>query len=190
MKPSFPLVSCCIAHAAPAVSDPLAPTIPVCQDARRMDPARGHPPEAAKAWEETKHPRGDGGRFSFRWQSVAEGGKVRENALKFMSEADFDNLVSHLAKKPTAGDIIEGTGGFRKLRHHTSQAGAGGRIRVIYLHMEDEWPVVLVAVYPKSTKDDLSLREKAAMLAIAQKEKERRREHAAIHKRQVVPRPT
>ena len=171
---------------------PDAPATPpeVCKDANCADPAHGHEPEAAKAWDEGKHPRGDSGRFAFRWQSIAEGGKVRENALKFMSEADFENFVAHLAKNPTSGDMIEGTGGFRKLRYHTSQAGAGGRIRVIYLHMEDDWPVVLAAVYPKSTKDDLSPKEKAAMLAIAQKEKDKRREHAAVPRRPVVPRPT
>jgi hypothetical protein len=48
-----------------------------------------------------------------------------------MTEDEIDNLVDFLAENPTAGDLIVGTGGCRKLRVAGRGKGKSGGYRTI-----------------------------------------------------------
>jgi hypothetical protein len=48
--------------------------------------------------------------------TVVETGSYLRAAAKLMSEAEREEVVTTIAKDPEAGDVIAGTGGFRKLR--------------------------------------------------------------------------
>jgi hypothetical protein len=48
-----------------------------------------------------------------------------------MSEAEQEAVVTALARKPRAGDVMEGTGGCRKLRIAGRGKGKSGGYRVI-----------------------------------------------------------
>jgi hypothetical protein len=68
-------------------------------------------------------------------------------------------LVSFLALNPTAGDLIPGAGGARKLRWATSGRGKSGGARVItYYHCEG-CPIFLLSIYLKSERENLSRAE-------------------------------
>ena len=54
------------------------------------------------------------------------------------------------------GDVIRGTGGFRKMRVSLSGRGKSGGLRVIYLDVPEFNTLYLVLAYPKSDKDTLS----------------------------------
>ena len=51
---------------------------------------------------------------------------------KLMTEEQRTVLVDYLAYNPTAGDLIQGTGGVRKLRWGLEERGKRGGARVIY----------------------------------------------------------
>lgn len=52
----------------------------------------------------------------------------------YLDDEAFSRLQNEMMKNPAAGDVIEGTGGLRKLRFADSRRGKGkrGGLRVIY----------------------------------------------------------
>ncbi|HEY7458015.1 MAG TPA: hypothetical protein VH765_04605 [Xanthobacteraceae bacterium] len=52
----------------------------------------------------------------------------------YLDDEAFGDLQNELMKNPAAGDVIEGTGGLRKLRFADRRRGKGkrGGLRVIY----------------------------------------------------------
>jgi hypothetical protein len=52
----------------------------------------------------------------------------------YLDDEEFRSLQNSLLLNPLAGDVIEGTGGLRKLRHPDPRRGKGkrGGLRVIY----------------------------------------------------------
>ena len=52
----------------------------------------------------------------------------------YLDDEGFRGLQQSLLKNPEAGDVIEGTGGLRKLRHGDQRRGKGkrGGLRVIF----------------------------------------------------------
>jgi hypothetical protein len=68
---------------------------------------------------------------------------------------------------PTAGDVIRGTGGLRKLRWAASGCGKRGGARVIYYLQTSVDRIYLVYGYVKGEQDDLTpqqLRVPAALM--------------------------
>ncbi len=59
---------------------------------------------------------------------------------KLMNDAERDELVEYLAYNPTAGDLIQGTGGVRKVRWGLGGRGKRGGARVIYFFHDLEMP--------------------------------------------------
>jgi len=69
-----------------------------------------------------------------------------------------------MMKNPEAGDVIEGTGGLRKLRYGDKRRGKGkrGGLRVIYYWWDGGSQFWLFTLYDKDEMDDLSAKEKRA----------------------------
>jgi len=55
---------------------------------------------------------------------------------EYLNDDEYRELQFHLANDPEAGDVIQGTGGFRKLRWADPRRGQGrrGGLRIIYYH--------------------------------------------------------
>ena len=56
---------------------------------------------------------------------------------EYLDDDEYRGLQGFLAGKPAAGDVMAGTGGFRKLRWGDPRRGKGkrGGLRVIYYHL-------------------------------------------------------
>jgi len=65
-------------------------------------------------------------------RTVAELPEYRRAATRLLADAARRAIVDHLAAHPTAGDLIEGTGGVRKLRWARDGRCKSGGVRVIY----------------------------------------------------------
>jgi len=76
-------------------------------------------------------------------------------------------LISFLAAHPKTGDIMEGTGGIRKLRWAREGKGKSGGVRIIYFYHNNEMPLYLLTLYGKNEKDDLSASERNALAKLA-----------------------
>ena len=72
------------------------------------------------------------------------------------------DLIAYLAENPTAGDIMEGTGGVRKVRWARRGGGKSGGFRVIYYYYSEAIPLFALAMF-ESAKANLSAAEKNEM---------------------------
>jgi hypothetical protein len=83
-----------------------------------------------------------------------------------MSEDNISALVSYLANNPTAGDVIAGTGGCRKLRWAGRGKGKSGGYRTITFYSGAMMPVYLLTAFGKGEKANLSDAECNALRAL------------------------
>lgn len=72
-------------------------------------------------------------------------------------------IVDLIAFDPTCGDLIPGTGGWRKVRVGRGGSGKRGGARVIYYFYNADFPAVLMALYAKNEKADLTARDKKTL---------------------------
>ncbi|EMF8382448.1 type II toxin-antitoxin system RelE/ParE family toxin [Klebsiella variicola] len=94
------------------------------------------------------------------------------HAIEFIETSLFTRQIKQLASdedlralqrqpigNPDFGDLIQDTGGLRKIRMATGSQGKSGGVRVIYFLATREI-IYLVLAYPKHTKESLSAAEK------------------------------
>jgi hypothetical protein len=91
--------------------------------------------------------------------TVAELPEYQKRANRLLSEEDRRAIISHLAAHPKAGDLIEGTGGVRKLRWGRDGRGKSGGVRVIYYVHSDTMPLYLLTMFAKNERANLSRAE-------------------------------
>ena len=85
----------------------------------------------------------------------------------YFSDDDYHELQLFLARDPDAGNVIPGTGGFRKLRWADRRRGKGkrGGLRVIYCNLVVDTQIWFMTVYDKDEAADLNADEKRALKA-------------------------
>ncbi|MBT0723922.1 addiction module toxin RelE [Rosenbergiella sp. S61] len=71
------------------------------------------------------------------------------------TDDELKDLQSELIESPDKGDLMQGTGGLRKIRMATGNQGKSGSARVVYFLATDEI-IYLVMAYPKSAKESLT----------------------------------
>ena len=84
---------------------------------------------------------------------------------EYLSEESYGKLQMRLAENPDMGDVMPGTGGFRKLRWADARRGKGrrGGLRIIYYHFASEDQIWLMTIYSKDEASDLSAQQKKAL---------------------------
>jgi hypothetical protein len=75
--------------------------------------------------------------------------------------------VAMIAADPECGEVMKGTGGFRKVRVGRSGIGKRGGARVIYILRNENFPIFLVAAYAKNEKDNLTKQERNELSKLA-----------------------
>src|ERR1700730_878230 len=87
-------------------------------------------------------------------------------ANKLLNEEERADIVALVAADPECGDLIRGTGGFRKVRVARKGMGKSGGARVLYIWRNERFPVFLITVFPKNEKENqenLSMAERNAL---------------------------
>jgi hypothetical protein len=92
--------------------------------------------------------------------TVAELPEYLRMAGKLLADADRRAIVDYLAAHPTAGDLIEGTGGVRKLRWARDDRGKSGGVRVVYYFHSEAMPLYLLTMFAKNERANLSKGER------------------------------
>jgi hypothetical protein len=75
-------------------------------------------------------------------------------------EATIRRLISRLARDPEAGDVIQGTGGCRKVRMAGRGKGKSGGYRVITFYTGRGLPLFLLTLFGKDSMENLSRSER------------------------------
>lgn len=82
---------------------------------------------------------------------------------QLLTDDEYRDLQNVLVIDPERGDLIQGGGGIRKLRHAVQGRGKSGGVRLIYYWLKDDHQIFMLLVYPKGRKDDLTDREVAIL---------------------------
>ncbi len=87
-------------------------------------------------------------------RTVAETPIFQRYAQTVWSDAERVAFIDWIARHPTAGEVIPGSGGCRKIRWTRAGQGKRGGVRVIYFNA-DEATIWLLVVYSKTEFDNL-----------------------------------
>ena len=95
--------------------------------------------------------------------TVVETPGYLRDAEGLFSKAERAAIVEMVAADPECGDLIPGTGGFRKVRVARRGGGKRGDARIVYLLRNESFPVFLIAAYAKNEKANLSEADKRSL---------------------------
>ena len=80
-----------------------------------------------------------------------------------LNDNDLRRLQEELLFDPEKGDVMQGTGGLRKLRFAFEGQGKSGSVRVCYVDFVIYRSIYLITAYPKSEKENLSKSERRSI---------------------------
>src|ERR1700722_15565615 len=80
-----------------------------------------------------------------------------------LTDEDLQALETELMERPSAGPVMKGTGGLRKVRFAPPSANRGksGAMRVCYIMFSSAGCCYLLAIFPKNEQANLSDADKA-----------------------------
>lgn len=95
----------------------------------------------------------------------------------YLTDESYRELQCTLMENPETGDVMPGTGGFRKVRWEDARRGKGkrGGLRVIYYYLPAYHQIWFFTLYGKDEAADLATREKRILKRAIQAELEARR---------------
>ncbi len=74
---------------------------------------------------------------------------------RFFSDEEYRELQNHLVARPSAGAVLRGSGGLRKVRWASGGKGKSGGARVIY-YLKTTERLYMLFVYGKGEQADLT----------------------------------
>ncbi len=100
--------------------------------------------------------------------SVAESKMFQDFAKKHLNEADTTRLINYLSRNPESGDLIQGTGGLRKIRWARKNEGKRGGYRIVYYYYNESIPLYLLSGFAKNEMENISDTAKAVLANLAE----------------------
>ena len=85
-----------------------------------------------------------------------ESHKFTEQVTGLNAQEAVWELENELLQNPDKGDLVQGTGGFRKIRMKLAGRGKAQALRVVYFHLKDRAVIFLFLLYTKSGQSDLT----------------------------------
>lgn len=89
---------------------------------------------------------------------------------RLLDAESYRLLQLRLATDPQAGVIIPGTGGLRKIRWRSADTGKRSGVRVIYYWAGSEGTILMLMIFAKSERSDLTPDQKTILRRIVEKE--------------------
>ncbi len=93
-------------------------------------------------------------------QTIVETPGYLKNAEAIFTELERERIVAMVAAEPECGKVIQGTGGFHKVRVGRGGMGKRGGARVVYILRNEAFPVFLIAAYAKNERENLTQKER------------------------------
>ena len=88
---------------------------------------------------------------------------------KLLDDDEYRELQEVLIYRPDLGDVIQGTGGLRKIRWMRKGRGKRSGVRVIYYWLMDDEQILMLYIYPKSQQEELTSEQKKTLKLIAKR---------------------
>tara|TARA_B100000745_G_C20039522_1_gene354204 strand:- start:377 stop:718 length:342 start_codon:yes stop_codon:yes gene_type:complete len=93
-------------------------------------------------------------------QTIVELPEFQKRSSNLLKEDEKASIINYLAAHPQSGDIVQGTGGIRKLRWSAQGRGKSGGVRVVYYYHNGSIPLFLLTIFGKGEKANLSKAER------------------------------
>lgn len=90
--------------------------------------------------------------------------------LKLLSDDEYRLLQQALLLKPDLGQIVRGSGGIRKVRWRLQTSGKRGGVRVIYYWAVIQETILMLYIFAKNERSDLSPSQIKIMRQIVEEE--------------------
>jgi hypothetical protein len=87
-----------------------------------------------------------------------------------LDDDEYRALQFELVQRPTAGSVIPGSGGLRKLRWAVAGRGKRGGARVIYFWHPESARILMLFAYAKNEREDLTIAQRQALRKIVESE--------------------
>ncbi len=87
---------------------------------------------------------------------IVETSVFTRQALNLLTEDGYRKLQIALMNRPTTGAIIKGSGGLRKIRWFAQGRGKRGGARIIYYWAARHERLLMLFMYSKTERDDLT----------------------------------
>lgn len=87
---------------------------------------------------------------------IVETSIFTKQVLKLLSDDEYRLMQAVLVNRPDQSPVISGSNGLRKMRWSFRGQGKRGGVRVIYYWAVEQEQLLLLLVYPKNVRDDLS----------------------------------
>ena len=101
-------------------------------------------------------------------QTIVELPEFQKRASNLLEASEKSSIISYLASHPQSGDLMQGTGGIRKLRWSAQGRGKSGGVRVIYYYHNGSVPLFLLTVFGKGEKANISKAERNELAKLTQ----------------------
>ena len=95
--------------------------------------------------------------------TIIETNAYLRRAERLLTEEERAACLELIAYDPNCGEVMQGTGGVRKLRIALAGRGKRGGARVVYFFHNESIPVFLLDVFAKNEKANLTKAERNAM---------------------------
>ncbi len=89
--------------------------------------------------------------------------------IKLLSDDEYKLLQWELLLRPTAGDLIRGGGGLRKIRWIISGSGKRGGLRIIY-YFDSPSKIFMLFPYKKNKQENLTPTQLKILKGLVQEE--------------------
>jgi len=87
-----------------------------------------------------------------------------------LTDDEYSQLQVALSAHPDMGTVIQHSGGLRKIRWSMSGRGKRSGVRAIYYWLMAEDQILMLFMYPKKEKDDLTPQQLKVLREIVEKE--------------------
>ncbi|EGR1265415.1 type II toxin-antitoxin system RelE/ParE family toxin [Vibrio cholerae] len=86
---------------------------------------------------------------------------------EYLSDEEYRLFQAELMLNPKLGDVIQGTGGLRKIRVASKGKGKGkrGGSRIIYYFLDEKRRFYLLTIYGKNEMSDLNANQRKQLMA-------------------------
>ena len=88
---------------------------------------------------------------------------------ELMRDEEYRELQEALVNRPGMGNIIQGTGGLRKVRWKQEGRGKSGGVRVIYYWVTKNEQIYMLYVFPKSKQEVLTSKQVIELRSIVER---------------------
>lgn len=92
--------------------------------------------------------------------TLLESSAFTRAADRLWTDKEKEEFSFFIGQNYTAGKIIEDTNGVRKIRWSREGSGKSAGVRVIYFYYDENHPILLLLLYAKNEKENLTREEK------------------------------